>query len=213
MTAAHFNPVTEFDRQVRNLLDKGYPKLAGMTSSGFAELVEPLRKTVVARADSMLPPTRSRVPFVLVIKNRLIPANDLMPHTALNGKPGFSIFEPEDIGRFDAIEEVTLPDPDAYLTFDVDREKETLNQPPDKAIRTITEHGRTPITVAEGIAFITQFPDSLEKNNCFSLVASRCGDRRVPALWISKGTPKLGWCFAGAPHTWLGSASCSGRAG
>ncbi|GAA3754239.1 hypothetical protein GCM10022402_36140 [Salinactinospora qingdaonensis] len=78
---------------------------------------------------------------------------------------------------------------------------------------TITEQDRTPLTIGEGIAFITHYPDSLRKNNCFSLVGSRCGDRRVPALWISKGAPKLGWCWAGNPHTWLGSASCAGRAG
>jgi len=75
----------------------------------------------------------------------------------------------------------------------------------------ILDQRRTPITVDEGIALITHYPESLEKNNCFSLLGSRCGDRRVPALWISKGAPKLGWCWAGNPHTWLGSASCASR--
>jgi NhaA family Na+:H+ antiporter len=45
-----------------------------------------------------------------------------------------------------------------------------------------------------------------------SLLGSRAGDRRVPALWLRRGHPKLGWCWAGNPHTWLGSASCGGRA-
>ena len=43
------------------------------------------------------------------------------------------------------------------------------------------------------------------------LAGSRCGDRRVPALWISEGAPKLGWCWAGNPHTWLGTASAGSR--
>jgi hypothetical protein len=77
----------------------------------------------------------------------------------------------------------------------------------------ITGQRRTPLTVDEGIAFVTQFPGALEKNKCFSLVGARCGDRRVPTLWISQGAPKLGWCWAGNPHTWLDSASCAGRAG
>ena len=44
---------------------------------------------------------------------------------------------------------------------------------------------------------------------------------RTPALWISNGTgrdgrerkgaPKLGWCWWGNRHTWLGIASCQGR--
>ena len=34
---------------------------------------------------------------------------------------------------------------------------------------------------------------------------------RVPALWISERAPKLGWCWDGNPHTWLGLASAGRR--
>ncbi|NOU91496.1 hypothetical protein GC102_38085 [Paenibacillus sp. LMG 31460] len=54
-------------------------------------------------------------------------------------------------------------------------------------------------------SLITHFPDILQKNNGFSLLASSCGDRKVTTLWISAGKPKLGCCWAGNPHTWLGS--------
>jgi hypothetical protein len=47
-------------------------------------------------------------------------------------------------------------------------------------------------------------------------------DARTPALWISNGTgrdgrerrdaPKVGWCWAGNRHTWLGFASAARRA-
>ena len=39
------------------------------------------------------------------------------------------------------------------------------------------------------------------------LSGSRRGDRRVPAMWISARAPKLGWCWDGNPHDWLGVAS------
>ena len=120
---------------------------------------------------------------------------------------------PDDIARFEAVEGLEIPDGQAYVVFDIDRGAETLDVTPDDAMVTITAQGRTPLTVDEGIALITHHPASLAKNNCFSLVGSRCGDRRVPALWISKRAPKLGWCWAGNPHTWLGSASCAARAG
>jgi hypothetical protein len=51
----------------------------------------------------------------------------------------------------------------------------------------------------------------LEKNSCFTLAGSRRHDRRVPAMWISERAPKLGWCWDGNPHTWLGVASAAGR--
>ncbi len=84
---------------------------------------------------------------------------------------------------------------------------------PEAALPTLAGRGRTPLTVAEGVALITQFPALLEHNKCFSLAGSRADDRRVPALWISKRSPKLGWCWAGAPHTWLGVASAGRRVG
>ena len=44
---------------------------------------------------------------------------------------------------------------------------------------------------------------------------------RTPAIWISRGTgrdgaarrhaPKVGWCWAGNHHTWLGFASAAAR--
>lgn len=211
MTGTDFDAAAEFDRQVQTLIGKGYPRLAGVSEPAFRERVGPLRAVVGGR--TMAAPTRARVPFVLVISPRLVPANDQMTATELGGRPGFSVFDAEDIGRYQAIDDVELPADDAYLVFDVDREPDTRNVAPEKAVGTILEHGRTPITVAEGIAFITQFPASLEKNNCFMLAGSRCGDRRVPALWISNKAPKLGWCWAGNPHTWLGTASCATRTG
>jgi hypothetical protein len=208
-----FDPGSEFDRQVATLVGKGYPELTGRTEDAFRRLLAPLRRVAVERGASVNPPTPARMPFLLVIGDELVPPDEAMRRTELNGRPGFADFEPADLRRFAPIPGLPVPDGPAYLIFDVDRGKETLNVTPDRALELITAQQRTPITVAEGIAFVTQHPAALEKNNCFSLVGSRCGDRRVPALWISKRAPRLGWCWAGNPHTWLGSASCADRAG
>lgn len=212
---AQFDAGAEFDRQVRNLLAKRYPELANVSRQQFEGLLTPLREVAVAHGSPLAPPTPERAPFVLVVRKELVPADLAMPMTALHGrhKPGFADFDPEDIARFEPIKELRIPDTPAYLVFDVERGEETLNVTPDNAMPAITARGRVPLTVEEGIGFITHFPESLEKNHCFSLAGSRCGDRRVPALWISKGAPKLGWCWAGNPHTWLGSASCRDRVG
>ena len=37
----------EFERQVRNLVDKGYPQLAGMTEEAFVSLLSPLKEKLV----------------------------------------------------------------------------------------------------------------------------------------------------------------------
>jgi len=54
-------------------------------------------------------------------------------------------------------------------------------------------------------------PDALHARTAYSLLASRMGDQRVPALWMSYGAPRLGWCWDRNPHTWLGSASAAAR--
>lgn len=203
----------EFERQRHNLVGKGFHAIAGLSAADLCALLDPLRAHVLSRAASLDAPTRARVPFILVISGKLAPASQTMQRTALNGRPGFVSPDTADIDQFEPIGSVSLPTGDAYAVFDIDRGKETLNVSPDEAMSTISAHGRSPLTVDEGIAFIVHHPDSLEKNNCFQLLASRRDDRRVPGIWISQKMPKLGFCWAGNRHTWLGAASCAGRAG
>jgi hypothetical protein len=81
------------------------------------------------------------------------------------------------------------------------------------ALEMIHDEGRSPLTIDEGIAVATHYPEMVAPGFGFSLAGSRAGDRRVTALWISKQRPKLGWCWAGNPHTWLGTASLGARVG
>lgn len=109
------------------------------------------------------------------------------------------------------IGELDIPAAASYVLRDVDLGAEFFDVTPDDALPVILERGRSPLTIEEGVAVLSQFPDVLTTRNAFSLLGSRRGDRRVPALWISGGRPRLGWCWAGAPHWWLGSASCAER--
>ncbi|CAN5438556.1 DUF5701 family protein [soil metagenome] len=212
-TTDSFDAKTEFARQVQRFIDKGYPALIGLSPKDFPTLMDPLYEAVLDHKAALLPPTRTRVPFVLVITKQLVPAATTMPPTELNTKPGFVTDGFDDVDRFEPIASVEIPPGGTYVLFDVDRGAEHRNVRPSDALTSITAAGRTPLTIEEGIAFITQFPDSLEKNNCFSLLASRSTGQRVPALWISKAMPKLGWCWDRNPHTWLGSASAGSRVG
>ncbi|MER5214090.1 DUF5701 family protein [Streptomyces sp. NPDC002838] len=226
MTIPHhptsFDPAAEFDRQVRNLADLGYPKASGLEPEQFAALLAPLRATAVASTDARHDdhahdPEAGRVPFVLVVTRDVVPIEETMPRTTLHGGklPGFvdRSFEPGALERFVATEETALPDQRAYLLFGVERGEEFCGAVPREAMATIAGRERTLLTIEEGVALITHFPQVLVKNKCFSLGGSRSGDRRVPAIWISQKAPKLGWCWEGNPHTWLGMASALRRGG
>lgn len=200
-------PGAELRRQAENLLARGYPALAGLTVEAFEELVAALEETAVALGESG---EEGRIPLVLVVP---VPADRAITHVRLGAKPGFTSMEAADLARFEPIESVSLPAGAAYLLADVDTGRATLNVTPDDALETIAADDRSPLTLAEGLALVTHFPEVLRTHNAFSLLGSRCGDRRVTAIWVSKGAPRLGWCWAGNPHTWLGSASCARRIG
>ncbi|MER7461050.1 DUF5701 family protein [Micromonospora sp. NPDC126480] len=211
MTETYFDAGAEFDRQVERFVELGYPALAGRSPEDFRELVTPLRAAAVTGAAGRPAPTEGRVPFLLVVTRDLVPVQERVALTTLAGKrkPGIvdRHYPDGDLARFDPIKELEVPAGPAYLLFDVDRGEETLNLAPASAMEVITSQDRLPLTIDEGLAFVTLHPPALAKNKCFSLVGSRCGDKRVPAIWISQGAPKLGWCWWGNPHTWLGSAS------
>ena len=84
---------------------------------------------------------------------------------------------------------------------------------PNDALPIITGAGRTPLTTDEGVALVTHLPETLKVRNCFQSLGSRTDNKRVPSFWISKGAPRLGWCWAGNPHTWLGAGSAAARHG
>lgn len=193
--------LTELHRQTETLVDKGYPALAGLSDDAFRALVTPLERQLPDQ------------PFVLVVTGALVPVDRLIEFTALNGKPGFTTMDVDDVARFRPTEDIDLPQSPVYLIVDVDTGKETLNVRPDDALPQIRAAGRTPLTLDEGLAVATQLPEWLREHNCFEMLGSRAGDKRVTGIWVSKGSPRLGWWWGGNPHTWLGMASAARRTG
>jgi hypothetical protein len=164
---------------------------------------------------------------LLVVHPDRAPASALAPLLELGGKRGFVVVDMTDVDRFDPIDDVKLPDGPVYAVTDPQRGDEMANWSPDEALPAITSAGRTPLTLGEGIHWLLQVPGVLDRNHCFMTIGSRrrkangALDSRTPAIWISNGTgrdgrerrnaPKVGWCWAGNRHTWLGFASAAQR--
>jgi len=203
----------EFDRQVNNLLQKGYPEAAGVSAEEFLKPIEPLKERMGELALPEIDLEQGQLPMVIVVKSDWVAAEKAMSLVEREGKKGFTKMYPREPKDFKIIDGVSIPNGPAYLLADIDRGKGSLNVTPGEALKMIKNENRSPLTIEEGIAIVTQYPEFLMKNNCFSLLASRhVGDKRVPAIWInSQGRSNLGWCWEGNPHTWLGSASCASR--
>lgn len=164
---------------------------------------------------------------ILAVHPALATARQLAPLLRHHGKPGFVVEDLTDLEEFVPIPGVVVPESPLYLIREPDRGDDMRNWSPDEALPAIVNRGRTPLTIGEGVSWLLQEPKVLEPNHCFMTVGSRRPkgrllDARTPAIWISGGTgrdgtanrhaPKVGWCWAGNRHTWLGFASAAGRA-
>jgi hypothetical protein len=192
----------EFDRQVEALAATGLPGLLDLSEPCFRAWLEPLRDLLPGTHDG------DGIPFVVVVPG--LPVRAVLAAVPGIGGPGFTTMDDEDLAGFRPLPELGVPEA-PYLLVDVDTGADTLGSTPAAVAPQLAARERTPLTVAEGLAVLISDPGVLRSRNCFSLLGSRCGDKRVPALWVSARRPRLGWCYQGAPHSWLGTASCAGR--
>lgn len=207
----HFPPLTE---QIDRLIMLGVPQRAGLSNDEFRALTNTLELSSQGTGTDLL-----------ALSPTLVPASQLADLLTLNGKSGFVVVDMTDLDEFTLIPGETRPDTLVYLIQGVERGDDMANWSPHEALDEIRGRGRTPLTVNEGISWLLQRPQDLEPNKCFMTISSRKRkdpegnklDSRTPAIWISggtgrdgkdaKGAPKVGWCWAGNRHTWLGFAS------
>jgi Family of unknown function (DUF5701) len=174
-----------------------------MDEAGFRALLAPLGQVSLLDGRGV----------TVVITRELVDPEPRVELLRLAGgtKPGSVDRHHDDLSTFHPLDALGVPAGPAYLVVDVERGEEFCGVRPEDALPVIRSRGRTPLTIDEGIAVVTHQPELLEKNKCFMLSGSRRNDRRVPALWISQRAPKLGWCWDGNPHSWLGVASVARR--
>ena len=198
--------------QVAALVELGVPTLAGVSAQEF----EALGASLPGSDDA-----------VVVVHPRLVAPSALAPLLRRGGRAGFVVVDMADLDEFSPVPDVEVPAADLYLVHGVDRGDDLRNLSPDEADPVIRSRGRTPLTISEGLAWLLADPSRLEPNHCFMTTGSRLTrpdgrlDARTPAVWISGGTgrggaerrgaPKVGWCWAGNRHTWLGHASAASR--
>ncbi|MFF8280844.1 DUF5701 family protein [Streptomyces lateritius] len=163
---------------------------------------------------------------LLAVHPDRVPASALAPLLRREDKPGFVVIDMPDVDSFAPVG-IELPEAPLYLVTGLDRGDHMANWSPEEALPALTKEERTPLVLSEGIHWVLQQPAVLERNRCFMTIGSRLRkangtlDARTPAIWISNGTgrdgrerrnaPKVGWCWWGNRHTWLGFGSATGR--
>ncbi|WP_371573725.1 DUF5701 family protein [Streptomyces sp. NBC_01314] len=216
-TSAVLPALPPLNAQAERLIELGVHELAGLP-------VDELRTFAEAFEATEAPGSGHGV--LLAVRPDLVPASALALLLRRDGRPGFVVTDMPDVDRFTpcAIEQ---PDAPLYLVTGLDRGDHMANWSPEEALPALTKEDRTPLLLTEGIHWVLQQPAVLERNRCFMTIGSRLRktdgtlDARTPAIWISNGTgrdggerrnaPKVGWCWWGNRHTWLGFASATSR--
>ncbi len=189
----------EFDRQIDSYVAAGFDVVPG-----FVAATEAARGAFETAETGDLPPT-------LVVRARLVGHEQLVAAIdRQDGKPQ-TVIHAAEMTEYSERAGVEVPDADVYVLSGISKEIGTRNVAPSSALEQILAAGRSPLTIEEGLAVWRMHAAAIAENDGLSLVGSTRGDKRVPAIWISKKKPKLGWCFYGVPHTWLATASCSAR--
>ncbi|MFE2141072.1 DUF5701 family protein [Streptomyces sp. NPDC059456] len=201
--------------QAERLVELGVHRLAGVSADAL--------HAFAAEAG----PRRGAGDALLAVHPDRVPASALAPLLRRDDKPGFVVVDMPDVDRFAPLDGAEVPDGPLYLVTGIDRGDHLANRSPEEALPALTAEDRIPLLLTEGLHWVLQQPGALERNHCFMTIGSRlrkangAPDARTPAIWISNGTgrdgrerrnaPKVGWCWWGNRHTWLGFASATGR--
>jgi Family of unknown function (DUF5701) len=199
----------EFDRQVDALTQAGLPGLLDVKDECFRAMLEPLR--------DLLPPPAARgggIPFVVVVPEA--PVADLLPSVHTPGGEGGTALAPAELAGFAPQPELDVPGV-PYLLLDVDLDLDldagagTVGLSAGRAAAAVAAAGRTPLTLAEGVAVLLCDCGVLRTWPSFALLGSRDSTGRHPALRCLPDGPRLTGERSGRGPLGLGTASCAAR--
>jgi len=166
MTAAKsvMEPLPTLPEQAERLLELGVHRLAGWPEKRLRGVAE-----AAAGKGSLL-----------AIHPDAVAASMLVPLLNLSGKQGFLVVDMPDVDEF--VPTVELPDSPVYLVDGIDRGDAMANWSPDEADPAIAAASRTPLTLTEGLHWLLQRPETLQRGRCFMTIGSRKPSRA--ARWM-----------------------------
>lgn len=208
------DPIAEFDRQVDLLSQRISENVFRYDLSKLQQQSDELRPRI-SELYAVQGVMEGNIPVVVVLRTQIASYDDLLCQLHHKGQKGYVEMTPKKPEDFTDIDSLAIPDAELYTLWDVDTGISMLNISPSASVDMLASRGRTPLTMHEGVLCALAIPEILsdkQRFNAIQMPGSRIdNDQRVPSIWISKGAPRLGWCWFGNIHTWLATASCKSR--
>ncbi|MDD3581067.1 MAG: DUF5701 family protein [Desulfobacca sp.] len=151
-----------FGQQVDCIIASQFHIAAGLSETDFINnYLQPLEQ-LLDDSCAGLEPTANRVPFLIVVPNNIVTLSYQLKSVRerRHDTQMEYIVKPE---WFKNAKEVRTPDK-PYLLIGVETGAAMLNIPPKKCVAAFHKEGRVPLTIDEGLALITHFPEVLESH-------------------------------------------------
>jgi hypothetical protein len=151
-----------FAKQVKTILERKFHAPTGLSESDFINRrIMPLERLLAKNVkDTEI--EESHIPILIVIPNAVVPLSYQLERIreSINDLELEHIIKPE---WFENAKGVTTPDK-PYLLVDVENGHAMKNTTPKRCVDTFNDEGRFALTVDEGIALISHFPEVLESH-------------------------------------------------
>jgi hypothetical protein len=151
-----------FNEQLSRIIESKFHIIAKLCKSDFINhYIMPLKKLIVechAETDFR----ENRIPFLIVVPHNIVPLSYQLDtiRESINEKHLEYIIKPE---WFENAKGVSTPNK-PYLILDVETGYAMKNITPKKCVEIFNNEGKFALTIDEGIALITHFPEVLESH-------------------------------------------------
>ena len=151
-----------FSQQIKTITERRFHEATGLSESDFINRhIMPLKQLLVNN-DKDTTIDESRIPILVVVPHTIVPLSYQleMIRESINDVQLEHLIKPE---WFENAKGVSTPDR-PYILLDVETGYAMKNTPPKKCVQRFRDAGRFALTVDEGIALISHFPEVLESH-------------------------------------------------
>ena len=151
-----------FHQQLSRIIERKFHIIANQSESDFINhYIMPLKELIIeghVETDFR----ENRIPLLIVVPHNIVPLSYQLDslREIIDEKHLEHIIKPE---WFENIKGVSTPDK-PYLLLDVETGYAMKNITPKKCVETFKREGRFALTIDEGLALITHFPEVLESH-------------------------------------------------
>jgi hypothetical protein len=151
-----------FAQQINTIIERKFHIPTGLSDNDFINrFIMPLKQLLV-KNDKDTKIEESRIPILVVVPHTIVPLSYQLERIreSINDIQLEHIIKPE---WFENAKGVSTPDK-PYLLLDVETGYAMKNITPKKCVQSFRDAGRFALTVDEGIALISHFPEVLESH-------------------------------------------------